>query len=85
MIYAKLLDSKENDSSQPDPNGSPSDSIRLHVDPERLVIDRSRSVGSIAVAVLMASSVFLAGCGSEQELQREDYTNIQSKHEGNLP
>ena len=71
-------------SSPPDHNDTASSPINLHIDPESLVIERSRA-GSIAVAVLMASTVFLSGCGSEQELERQDYSNIQSNHEGNLP
>ena len=81
VIGATLFD-KNN--SQTDPNETSSKPIDLHIDPESLVIERSR-VGSIAVAVLMASTVFLSGCGSEQELERQDYSNIQSNHEGNLP
>ena len=81
VIGATLFDTN---SSPPDHNETASSPIDLHIDPESLVIDRSRG-GSIAVAVLMASTVFLAGCGSEQELERQDYSNIQSSHEGNLP
>ena len=81
VIGATLFDKN---SSPPDHNETASSPINLHIDPESLVIERSRA-GSIAVAVLMASTVFLAGCGSEQELERQDYSNIQSNHEGNLP
>ena len=82
VIGATLFDKN---SGPTDHNETSSSPIDLHIDPESLVIERSRAVGSIAVAVLMASTVFLAGCGSEQGLERQDYSNIQSNHEGNLP
>lgn len=82
VIGATLFDKN---SSPTDHNETSSSPIDLHIDPESLVIERSRAVGSIAVAVLMASTVFLAGCGSEEGLERQDYSNIQSNHEGNLP